>query len=773
VAFDPLQTSFNGGEVSHRLRGQVQLDLYKKALAYCSNWECTPQGSLLKRQGSKFIAPAWPGVVRSLPVAGKQGYLIAFGDPVYDQGFVSCFNADGLYSRAGLALAQDPSGFGGVAQTSYELVANGDMSSGGTGWTEVAGDTDFTLHSWWGGYGSNPRWGWTPEHVAAAPVGGATIRQAVTAVEPGTHTFRFSLLTTHSGGVPDVQVAALADDCVCTVKVGTTAGGAELYSLVITASVHPWNGKKDAHYCVDVPVAAAGTVYIEFGFTTYGSVSGVSLLSPSGSDSLATPWTAAQLHEVQVVPLVERLGLVVTHPDVAPWLIELDEYGKWHAGAITFTSTPVEWAEGNYPGVCEVFQGRLWLSGCRNNPDRIWATRIGKRDARWDERVEQGPFDPFDLTTTTSVTDDADVTTTTSLVTDGIDARLAAKAGIRWMRGYQNILLVGTEVGEYSVGAQAGVISTLDFQVRDESAYGASAQPALLVGSQAIYTSRDTRKVRAVNFTNERQSWLSDDISFVGEHLTAALVAELVHARDPDDTLVARLADGTLACCTYVANRQTAAWWRLALGGSAVVESVCTTEGTTSLVWCVVRRGATYYLEALAFADQSGSNYLDCWVAGLVTVSTHSCDGVPYPDGAVLSAMTSGLLRQTNAGATGGKVVLSAGFSTPVPFVVGFAYQSKATTLPLDGGMQRGTSQGSKRRWPKVRLRLDDSALPVIGPAAQTGELPAGTASTRVTKDVVVNTLGFEEQGALDIIQDLPYRTEVLALFGVAQANEV
>jgi hypothetical protein len=100
-------------------------------------------------------------------------------------------------------------------------------------------------------------------------------------------------------------------------------------------------------------------------------------------------------------------------------------------------------------------------------------------------------------------------------------------------------------------------------------------------------------------------------------------------------------------------------------------------------------------------------------------------------------------------------------------------------TLPVEGGTRRGTSQGSKRRWPVVKVRINDSVPPTVnderpplkGTAART-YLPISDPASRLSTDVQVNTSGADD-GHLHIEQDQPFRTEILAVFGVLDASEV
>jgi hypothetical protein len=108
-------------------------------------------------------------------------------------------------------------------------------------------------------------------------------------------------------------------------------------------------------------------------------------------------------------------------------------------------------------------------------------------------------------------------------------------------------------------------------------------------------------------------------------------------------------------------------------------------------------------------------------------------------------------------------------------FTVGLPYSARLVQLPLEGGLQTGSSQSAKRRRTKVRLRLNDSALPLVNgkrAAERTPADPMNTGTDLITGDVDFNVLGWDDDGAVTIEQDLPFRTEVVAIFGNAQANE-
>lgn len=53
---DPIQSSFTGGEISPRLHGRVDIDLYKTGLSRCENMFVYPHGGVSKRGGTRYVA---------------------------------------------------------------------------------------------------------------------------------------------------------------------------------------------------------------------------------------------------------------------------------------------------------------------------------------------------------------------------------------------------------------------------------------------------------------------------------------------------------------------------------------------------------------------------------------------------------------------------------------------------------------------------------------------------------------------------------------------
>jgi hypothetical protein len=80
-----------------------------------------------------------------------------------------------------------------------------------------------------------------------------------------------------------------------------------------------------------------------------------------------------------------------------------------------------------------------------------------------------------------------------------------------------------------------------------------------------------------------------------------------------------------------------------------------------------------------------------------------------------------------------------------------------------------------KKRRPKILVRLNNSALPLVNgwrPAERDPATDLDDPTALVTGDFQVRDKGWKANGVVTIEQDLPFRTEVLAIFGHLQLNE-
>lgn len=724
------------GELSSRLKGRTETQIYKDSLDYDENWMPTPQGSILMRPGMQYLVtpPDVPRRAIRFRTFDAQDYAIVLSDfkmRVYD--------VTGGLQQADISL-------GG------ELLLNWAFSSGGDDWTLIGtnANANWTLQPGWFTIGLNR--GQYNEPVESW----GTIEQAVDVPTDG-----------------DFQIQIQHDHCTFEAWIGTTPGGSEVDHF-------PNDGLSADGYATwtrQITIPAPGTYYFRFkcwARNTFphpqaGHVDSISLQQigqpTTVVTSVPTPWAGAAIDEMQYVFDTGANRIYLVHPVAEPQILELQDDGSWVLASSLplFTSKPTEWVTGSWPGVVELYQSRLYLSGSPSARNRIWASR---------------PGDPFNFSLTDNVSGTETVTAACA-----IDAKLSTKGAVLWIRGRQ-MLLVGTDIGEFSVTAANLVVTPLDLQVRQESAFGSAAIQAEDIGTQVVYVSGDRRKIRAIDFSHETQSYLSHDLTFTAEHITQAGVKEVHFARDPNCQIVVVMQDGSLVMATYDRGEQVLAWWRCTTNGQ--VKSASVSDGPQgSAVFLLVQRASGSTLELMPTSDFWTDTYLDAAIQTYALKTpvdgglSYRVEGLDHLEGQQVRVVMDGAVDPDTYTVQSGTITLGIREGDG-EVVVGLPYpQVKMRTLPPVIEEQRGaSSQRSRRRWVKLYARLNDSALPIVNGRRIAPDRHASTlmgyAESRFTGDVGPGSTGdYDARGMVEITQDVPVRTEVLSIFGSLAESEV
>src|SRR5438128_2069623 len=82
--FPIKQTKFSNGEISPSLYGETSHPKYVSSLRTCLNWLPIPQGALVKRPGTKFIAPvkdaSYAPRLIAYTFSDDQSFVLEFGN---------------------------------------------------------------------------------------------------------------------------------------------------------------------------------------------------------------------------------------------------------------------------------------------------------------------------------------------------------------------------------------------------------------------------------------------------------------------------------------------------------------------------------------------------------------------------------------------------------------------------------------------------------------------------------------------------------------------
>jgi hypothetical protein len=672
------------------------------------NWLPTPQGTVRLRGGTQMIAPVGGSLDYTRVLNPDQSRVIMFRTKdnleyalILSNGFVYPYDKNGALSA-----------------TATNYVVNGTFDFGSANWTLAPGQG--VSGSWFQTIGDP---GWVPRPPFGVMVAAGSIRQSM-AIPGGDFVLRLWLQ------YPDPLAKNIR------IRLGTTENGNDILDEDLTQAFD--TGR---FYEYSVTGLSAGTIWIMLS-TSNGSpyMDDIQFVRTDGGlAEIASPWTDAQLVDVQYVHDVANDRVIFVHPNVAPWVLTYGA-GTFSGAAAVFTNQPSFWELTNWPGVVEYYQGRLWFSGTPNQKNTFNASKSGF---------------PFDLTTGANPG-------------DGFQFNAATKNGFKWLRGSKT-MLAGTELSEISITASSTVVSSGDIQLSEESAFGSSG-PAENIGDQTVYVSPDRRKVRALLFNLNTDGYVSTDVTFAAEHITAGVIKELIWLRDPDPTIALVLKDGTMAMCLYD-RQKMAAWWKLSVAGTIHSAAYSVVEPA---IWMLVTwtvSGLTT-LERLDLSDSEATRYMDSWVSvtpsnGVVVLSHFQ----PHTSVLVLKDGEAGTDTVDTPGS------LTGDYTGITQVVVGLPYpESLVKPMPLEGGQPGGSAQGLPKRRFGLQLRLNDSGLPLVNgrraPDRGVGS-NMDTPEPRYTGDVTQTQLGWTDDASVEISQDLPIRTEVCAIFGQTAVRSV
>jgi len=440
------------------------------------------------------------------------------------------------------------------------------------------------------------------------------------------------------------------------------------------------------------------------------------------------------------------------HASVNAW-VNLTIYGPWDRG---------------FPTVAVFREQRLLLMGNKDMPTGMWGSRIGVYDD-FIGGVEAN--DPF------------------FFALDSDDS-----PRIQWATSTQIGLIVGTSSGDWLVSAET-TLGPTDINARKQNNARSMKAKSVTIDNEMFYIERGKEKLRMSRYVRDSLGFSSVDVSIIAEHLCQPGMKRVVVMHTPEVMIFCLRDDGTLATLSYNKEQQVAAWSPMnteqgTIFDLAVVHSTVT---NTDDLYMMILRGTDYYLEKMPYPERTfdmiadpddhlslqGVVCMDSWIAGAFspgppTIPTE-ITGLDHLDGLTVGVLLDDAYGGTHV-ITAGTLTLGVLETAPTSYAVGILYTGDGKTFEPSMGNPNGVTFGTARRWNKLYLRLLDSALPLIN-----GQLPAdrrpSTPQLSVDgvrgglRDVQVGNLGFDDNGEVTIVQDKPYPTHVLGMFGEFGVN--
>jgi len=275
-----------------------------------------------------------------------------------------------------------------------------------------------------------------------------------------------------------------------------------------------------------------------------------------------------------------------------------------------------------YPKTAEFFEQRLYAANTATQPQTFWATQTADFE-------NHKPDDGSD-----TIEDD-----------DALSFPLSANDvnAIRWLSAGEDVLVIGTNGGEWVPKADGAVITPLDITVRRQTTHGSAQTQPVRIDNSVLFAQRAKRKIREFGYTFEISGYAASDVTRLAHHSTYGGIVEMDYAEEPESIIYVVLEDGKLLSITFRRDEDVVGVGKNILGGSfqggdAVVESVAIIPGDNGSgqthdstgrdeVWVTVKRtinGSTKrYVEFFERDFETGHDQEDAYYAdSLITLDS-------------------------------------------------------------------------------------------------------------------------------------------------------
>jgi len=320
-------------------------------------------------------------------------------------------------------------------------------------------------------------------------------------------------------------------------------------------------------------------------------------------------------------------------------------------------------ALGEYPRTCAYHQQRRYLAGPSDQPDGVFASRVGF---------------PDNFGITSPLQDD-----------DAITFRIAGNNhhAVRHLVALKDLLIM-TEGGEWRLTSPDGVISPNSLVLDQETYVGVSGVRPVVVGNSVIYVQSRNSIVRDLQQNVEVEGLAGRDLTVFASHLFDGFtVRSMDYAQAPNSIVWVVRSDGALLGLTYVREQDIWAWHRHdTSGGSFRTVCVVPSDGEDEAYFIVRRTIGTvtrYYIEMLERRTILNFNTDSFFLDSGLTYSgapISSALGLDHLEGKTVAILGDGLYQGTRV-VTGGAVTLYVPATT---VHVGLAITADLETLDLD-----------------------------------------------------------------------------------------
>lgn len=641
------QTNFTAGEVSPRMLGRVDIARYQNGAEIIQNAWPVIHGGCVRRDGTLLCSPAkYPDKnCRLIPYVfnSSQAYVIEFGDL-----YVRIHFSDGTYSSIEL-----------VSPYAHTVLDRLDYVQGA--------DTMFIFCNTVPVYRlrriTNTEWSLAPAPFVTKPFDekGIDFPTSITIDNPAVGVGR--TITSAVGAYLPADI------------------GREIWSGGGVAKVT--NGISTTVVTVEVTNAFSATTRPSWSLKgspqTTNTLSAATPVGASVSMTLgAAGWRPGDVGKF--VKINGGLLEIVTYssPTVVTGIIRSAPTSAVASPANAWSLESSVWNDiDGYPAAGTLYEQRLALGGSTNFPQTIWESRTGE-------------YLNFELGTKD---DDA---ISYNLSSDQINPILHI--------GQINALIPLTYGGEFTVsGGVEKAITPTNIRAKNPSVYGCNRVRPVRIGNELYFIQRAGRKLRAMAYKYDSDTFGSPDMSVLSEHATKSGIVDMAYQQEPESILFMVRADGVMATMTVDRDQDVIGWARQITDGAFESAASIPTE-TGDQVWVVVRRNV----------DGQNVRYIERFTADVrVDSGVNATSGVPatvwgglsHLEGKTVDIVADGVVMEQQVVADGQITIPRPALTTSI----GLNFKTLIKTLTPEAAGSTGSAQGNSMRIGELTLRFLDT----------------------------------------------------------------
>ncbi|QNQ09248.1 hypothetical protein [Sphingomonas alpina] len=679
----PVQTNFNGGEISRRLHSRFDLNLYDIGLAELAGWVPLPEGGIDATPGFIYVEMA-AGPCRLMPFDynATQGYVLEMSD-----GIARLFTNDARIEDAGDPVEVEiPYSFAQIGglnyEQSYDVLYLFHPEVQTQLFTRTGADTFVVDPLELENGPFEPRNKIETRVVSASAVSGTVTLTATGPIfEAGDVGGLFQLEADDFGDIsswePGITVT-VGQLLVWNERVYRVAGGSGRTGTV--APIHnkgvEWDGIGQGK---DLNDKNAGGVQLEYMHDRFGVLRITAYTDSTHVTALVLrqlPFTAATSYDY--------------------------EGGYWD-----------EW--GNYVppenSVTYGFGSWRWRFGAFSTR-RGWPTC----GVVWNERLVLAKGSTIYGSVTGDLTDHSTYNELGEISSDmAFIATVKDPNGIVGLIADDKLLMM-TASGMFALGPSnaASGVGPNNLRVDRENNEGAAATMPVELDGRSVYIGKSRRRVIEAAYQAQRDRQDSIDLSRYARHIGAPRFLSLASQKDPNRLIWALRADGTLAVAAYVPEEQVLGWATRPLAPGLLAKSICTITdpaGELSQLWVSIERDGAWHVARLSQFRQEDDEQ-----DPVMTDLAWEYDGapatefgpVPWLAGAAVQVQAS---VADGVGVTYRSVTVDGDgmfeIGNPASRVaVGLPFLARFTTLPGNGGSENGPAMGKMRRISRMAISV-------------------------------------------------------------------